>query len=477
MSGVAGGAIGLAVGSFFGPVLDPALRGLGYASNALNPTLIPHPNELLDMYHRSAISYDAFYELMSNHGYNADNAKLMYYASDALVTGEQATNLKIHDTLNLLYHYETNNITGDISANHQTRTNNNYLIRTRRQGYRESEAEDLFNANRPMPTFSTILDWMAKEVFEPDKISKFELDAEQPDELARYMSAYGVPTEEARKYWIAHWATIGRAGWDEMYQRFRSDRNTADYSDIDMDELREAGITDFADVEITPTDYDDYYTILELSPYFRNRGKGSVYNPLPFTVLQQLWQYGVLTYTQMVGRLRDYGYSKRSSELIMKAWERKFPYGYREPLSDNIIRKYELRKISKADATTELTTAGVTTDAITFLLDKVDDEIELKQEQYYLKSLEKRAYQESMTKAEIDTVIDTKFPDWTDDRRDFETKNIMEKVGQAWRRINLRLAGKAFGEGGITETEFRSYMTSRFIPTSDQDIAVSAYSP
>ena len=473
VAGLGGGIVG---GGLFGGLSQPLNRALEQGTNSLFPNTILTPLELIDLHHRGALTTQAYYDIMKLHGYNYVNAKTYYYSKDALVTPEQASNLLIHDRLNLLYYFENNTVDAFQQASDKAQVRRNFFSRSKRQGYRPSEAVDLFNSNRPLPTFSTILEWMAKEVFEPDKITQFELAAEQPPQLANYMSAYGVPNEEARKYWIAHWNTIGRAAWDEMYQRFREDRNTPTYSDIDTQELEEAGVT-WDEVKISETAYNDYYTVLELSPYFRSRGRGAVYNPLPFTVLQQLWQYGVLPYNQMVGRLRDYGYSKRSSELILEAWQRKFPYGQKEPLSDNITWKYSKRLLTKTEATTQLAANGVTADAITFLLDQIDDKIEEKNIDLQLKSIMQRANRLSLTTAQIKALVLPVVGANNTERADYEVEKIEAWVGDRASRINLRIVGKAYGEGRITETQFVSWCQSKFIPQSDIDIAKIAYGP
>ena len=94
---------------------------------------------------------------------------------------------------------------------------------------------------------------MAKEVFEPTVIKKFKLAEVEPEALSSYMSAFGVPSAEASKYWIAHWLTIGREAWNGWYQRFDSNRRLGNYDDIDSQELAEARVT-WDDVKITRQD-------------------------------------------------------------------------------------------------------------------------------------------------------------------------------------------------------------------------------
>ena len=466
---------GLGLGGLVGAGQGPLLKGLEYGLNTLLPIEILNPNDLIDLHHRRGITTNSYYELMKRHGYDKETSKAYYYSKDAILTPEQAVVLKIHYQLGYLYHLEENpdSSSGQIEVHRQI--NADYNLRMKRQGYRASEAQDAFNANRPLPTFSTLLMWLSKEVFEPDQIAKFKLAAEQPSQLEPYFSTYGVPPAESAKYWIAHWATIGRAAWDNLYQRFRADRHSSTYSDIDPQELAEANVT-WNDVQITPNDYADYYRVLELSPYFRDRGKGAVYNPLPFSVLQGLWQYAVLPYKQMVGRLRDYGYSKRSSELILEYWQRKYAYGKNEPLSDNITWKYSKRLITKQQAITKLTAAGVTLDAINFLLDKIDDKISEDRIQNKLKTLKTILQRESMTDSELTAKISAIVGSTNTERIDFELEGIKTYIANWVNRIGMRYAARAFSEGRLTETEFRAYLSSKYITGSDAEIAVKAYS-
>ena len=465
---------GLGLGGLVGAGQSPLLKGLEYGLNTLLPIEILNPNDLIDLHHRRGLSTNSYYELMKRHGYDKETAKAYYYAKDSILTPEQTVALKIHYQLGYLYHLTENPAasTGQIEVHRQI--NADYNLRMKRQGYRESEAFDAFNAVRPLPTFSTLLDWMSKEVFEPDQIAKFQLDAEQPSQLQPYFSTYGVPPQEAKNYWIAHWQTIGAAAWNKLYQRFRSDRNTPSYSDIDQNELAEAGVT-WDDVKITPQDYADYYRVLELSPYFRARGKGAVYDPLPFTILQQGWQYGVFSYNSMVGRLRDYGYSKTTSKLIMEIWQRKFPYGAKEPLRDNITFKYSKRLISKQTAKDELTVAGVSVDAIDFLLNQIDDKIKEDIINNKLKTLKTILQRETMTTAQLQAKVSAIVGASNTARRDYEIEAIKSYIANWAARISVRYPARAYSEGNITETEFRTYLASKYITGLDQDLAVKAY--
>lgn len=465
---------GIAAGSILSQAFGPLTTGLEQGLNQLVPIQILSPNDLIDLHHRKGLTTLQYYELMERHGFNYETAKAYYYAKDSLLTPEQAAITLITDRLDLIYYYEANQVNPIQQRLDRRDLLVNYFDRMKAQGYRQSEAQDFFRANRPLPTFSTILEWLAKEVFEPDKIATFGLDQEQPPALTTYMSAYGVPNEEARKYWIAHWNTIGRGGWDEMYQRFSADRRTATYDDIDSDELAAAGVT-WDDVKITQQNYNDYYTVLELSPYFRNRGRGAVYRPLPFSVLQQLWQYGVLTYRQMVGRLRDYGYSKPSAELILEAWQRKFPYGYKEPIRDNILKKYELAKISRTTANTQLQTAGVSSDARTFLLDSVDDKLAEKNIQYSLKSLERKLMKLEMSDTELTTAINAIIGSSEPTRTTFELSVLKAKVQARTQIISFRTAGKAYGNGNMSKTEFTAFLRARYYSDSEINVAEKAY--
>ena len=465
---------GVIAGSIIGGAVGPLTSGLNQGLNTVFPIEILSPNDLIDLHHRGGLSTHTFYALMRRHGYDTESAKTFYYAKDAIVTPEQAVTLRIHDRLSLLYLIKENQLTQADQITGNLKINQNFALRAKRQGYRTSEAEDLFNANRPLPTFSTLLDWMAKEVFEPDQIEEFKLNAEQPAELKPYFSTYGVPSQESDNYWIAHWNTIGVEKWNKLYQRFRADRFTEDYRDVSLDELAEANVT-WDDVKITEDAYNNYYRVLELSPYFRSRGRGSVYDPLPFTILQQLWQFGVLEYDEMLGRLRDYGYSKYSSGLILEAWQRKFPFGAKEPLRDNITWRYSKRLISRGAASLALGNAGLTSDAIDFLLNQIDDKIEESKIKIKLSTLKKVLERSTMTDAQLVAKIGSIVGASNADRIVLEMEIIKSYVANYANRIGVRYPARGFASGSITEVEFRAYLTSKYITGNDQDLAVKAY--
>ena len=467
---------GLIAGTVIGSLAGPLTSLLDQGLKTQLPYELVSPTDLVDMYHRGALTIDGYYGFMRRHGYDHNTSQAFYYSKDAILTPEQATSQRIHERLKLIYDATDGSITQTEILNNQLHIYNSYLRRMKRQGYRNSEALDSFTANRPLPSFSVILEWLAKEVFEPLIYTKFGFDQEEPTALRTYMSAYGVPNQEASNYWISHWATIGRESWNELYQRFREDRNTANYSDIDFQELAEAGVT-WNQVKINEADYNDYYTVLELSPYFRNRGRGAAYSPLPFTVLQQLWQYAVLPYNQMVGRLRDYGYSKRSSELILEAWQRKFPYGAKEPLRDNITWKFSKRLITRTQATTELTAVGVTSDAIEFLLNQIDDKVLEKENELALASLRTKAAGTVLTESQLKGIVRQILGTNVGTRVDYEVSKIMEYVREKTTRVNLRIVSKGFGAGTISETEFTDYMRSRYYSETDIALAKKSYGP
>ena len=466
---------GIGASSVLQPLISPFTRSMEHGMNDLLPTEILQTNEIVDLYHRGGLTKDGFYKMMRRHGYNDIQARSYYYTSDNLPSPEQITVMRIADQLEVeLKHLQADAGTPDTRAAQILNIQKEYRARMKQLGYRGKVADAMFKANRPVPSNSTILSWMAKEVFEPTFITKFTFDQEQPELLAPIMASYGVPATEAKNYWIEHWREIGREFWNELYARFSANRNEGGYSDIDLAELTALGLT-WNDVKISEQDYKDYYAVLELPKYFRDRGLAALYRPIPFSTLQQLWQYGVLTYTQMVGRLRDVGFSKISAEYILDAWQRKFPYGAKEPLRDNVTRKYSLRKITRTAAETALTTAGVEADAISFLLDSIDDNIEEKNIQYKLKSMKYLLRSEKFTLAEIKTELTRHFPSMTTERINYEADKLFAENLEYVKATSVRIVGKAYESSTMTTAEFKTWMTDHHIPSGDQDIIVNAY--
>ena len=445
----------------------PLQNQIEYSLNNLFPNKILSPNDLVDLYRRGHLSKPLYYEVMRYQGFDAKQARLYFRAQDSLLSAEQAIQKRINDDLQATYDYESDLLTKPELDARRREIVREYAVNMFAQGYTALEADKSFDAGRPLPTFGTILDWLAKEVFEPTAIATFGLDQEQPAELAHYMAKYGVPNEEARKYWIAHWNPIGLGHWTRMYARLRDNR-----TDIDENSIRSYG-ADPANVRMSQNDFNEYFKILEIPPYLRDRIIATSNDELPFSVLQQAYQFGELTDVQLLGKLKDYRYSDTDAQIILNVWRRKFPFKVREHLANNILLQQKRGELTKAQAKAELIRQGVAAEIADYQVELVEDDIEQQRIKWRLQNLAIRLGKGAITDAEMSTAIDGFITD--PERRDFEKENTRIQSERYFRRITPRQIAFGVSEGTITVAQARQALTSMRMPATDINLLLTIY--
>ena len=441
---------------------SPLQQQIEYSLNSLFPNKILAANDMVDLYRRGHFTKTLYYEMMRYLGYDEKQARLYFRSQDSLLTAEQAFTKRIHDDLAATYAYENDELTLPELNTKRQELLRAYQVAMFKQGYTAAEANDFFNANRPLPTFSQILEFMAKEVFEPTAIATFGLDAEQPVQLAHYFAKYGVPNEEARKYWIAHWNPIGYGQWRSLYQRLRDNRN-----DIDVNSIRSTGINP-DDVRISQSDFNEFFKVLEIAPYFRDRMIATAFDPIPFSTLQQAYQYGILNDAQLLGKLKDYGYSDTDATIILQTWQRKYPFKGQEVIANNILRQQKLGEMTKAQAKAELMRQGVPTDIAEFQTSKVNDQISEMRITWRISNLAIQLGRGSITDADMSTMVDGFITDV--ERRAFVKENIRIQSEKYLKRITPRQITRGVSEGTITITQARAALASQRMPAMDIDL-------
>ena len=466
---------GSATGGIVG--IQSVQNSINYATNNQFPNTIMGANEVIDLTKRGYLSKELYYLIMRHLGYDDNYARLIFAGSDALVTSEQATLYRIERDLALEYQFENGDLTESQLITARENNLNEFYANVKRQGFRELEADKLFLANRPIPSFSVMLEWLAKEVFEPGAIATFRLDEEQPTALTTYFRKYGVPDEESRKYWISHWNTIGYGQWRELYNRFNSRRDPTHVNNQIKEYTHpKTGLPlTFQDVIIDDEAYAEYFKVLEQTPYFRDRLLGATSEPINFTTLQDLYRYGIINDTELKEFLRDYNWSDYNAQLIVDAWGRKFPFGDRLPKYDNIFYQYKNGLITREQAKTELETAGVTDTIIEFQLDKFQDDIEERRIKSKIKNLAINYGRLKITDAQLQIEINKISAD--PERREF-IKTEIDIIAEKYRNTpSLRQVGRGYQMGTLSLEDFTAYLNNHYYSDSDKVLILKLYAP
>jgi len=135
-----------------------------------------------------------------------------------------------------------------------------------RLGYAPERRDRLRRIAEFFPTPQDLVMWQAREVYEPDAVEKYGLDDEFDRlDLSDFAGA-GVTEGQARNYWRAHWQ---HPSWGQVIEMMRR-------------------------TDITEADVEEWYRLVEIPPYWRDRFTKISYNPLTRVDVRRMYRIGVM---------------------------------------------------------------------------------------------------------------------------------------------------------------------------------------
>lgn len=460
---------GLFGGTAISAALTPIESRTSRAWNNLDPTQLLAASSYADGYRLGYITKDAYYQYQRELGFSRNQAKLFYNTAKVFLSKEDIAIRRIAKSFeSVMNHYTA---TPDVTYNQNTLNpiKEEFCRLGYRIGYDKDESEKLFEALRPVPTFSILLEWLAKEVFEPDIRRRFLLDTDYPAIWDSLMQSIGVPEFERRAYWASHWIHPAPGQIGDMYTRFRSDRTNRSAEDA-----AGAGVT-ISDLDMSKADFTESLKLHELAPYWRDRIIANSFRPLPLTLLQTAYAFGIKDDAWMKGRLEDYGYSSGNAQFVLDVWARKFPKTSKAPLNTNIIKRYEIGQISRSEANNLFATEGVSAEVTSFILDSIDGKITLRNKGVQIANIRRYYRSVSMTETELVTYIRGL------GIGEVEANRIKEHVIDAesidTKRIRLRDIVRGYNEGNIERAAARGLLDSIRIDDDDLDTILNIYQP
>ena len=196
---------GLFGGSFLQGVLSPVDTFTQRGLKKLLPVELLQGASYADAYRLNTIDGTAFYRYMRELGFSPNQAKIFYHNTKVFLSKEDASIRRIANNFNTVFeHYETNPDDTFDQSNLEL-IQEEYCKQMYKIGYDRDESVKLFEALRPVPTFSILLEWLAKEVFEPKVRARFLPDDDYPQIWDSLMESIKVPEFERKAYWAAHW--------------------------------------------------------------------------------------------------------------------------------------------------------------------------------------------------------------------------------------------------------------------------------
>ena len=312
---------------------------------------------------------------MKELGFSNNQAKVFFNNTRVWLSKEDAGIKRIAQHINDMMSIGDAAVPQDILDLTNASVKQTYQKEMYKLGYNDSESDEIYKALRPVPTFSILLEWLAKEVFEPDIRTRYKLDDDYPSIWQNLMYSLGVPENEAKAYWAAHWNHPSPGQIGQMYTRFRDDR-----SDKSTADAKGAGTT-VEKLAMSKEDFTEALKLHEIAPYWQDRIIANSFQPLTLTTLQGGYVYGLEPDDWFLGRLQDYGYSAENAQFILKVWRRKYPYASKAPRADNILLRVQTGETHRLEGVTEMVDAGIPKDAAEFVVDIAYEKWILRREQ------------------------------------------------------------------------------------------------
>jgi len=159
-------------------------------------------------------------------------------------------------------------------------TKDEMYIRMRELGYTDTRINEISQAWDLIPGPADLLMMVAKEAFEPDEIIKYGLGDEFPEEQSEWLEKQGLSRYWQEKYWAAHWDYPSYQQVLEMLHRG----------------------------EITEEDVYQYYRVIEIPKYWRDKLTKINYNPYTRVDVRRMHALGVVGDEQLIRAYLDQGY-------------------------------------------------------------------------------------------------------------------------------------------------------------------------
>ena len=231
-----------------------------------------------------------------------------------------------------------------------------YLKDLEDTGWTKDRIEVLKKATEYYPAPADLVNWQAKEVFEPEMVKKYGLEDELGGIEREPFYRAGMTDEQIRNYWVAHWQHPSFSQIVEMLRR---------------------GL-------LTEQDVYDWYRLVEIPPYWRDALTEITFEIPTRVDIRRFWEMGTINETRLRELYTAHGYKGQNLEdyILWTKIYTQFP---------DLIARFKNGWLTEAEVKAELVRLGMgETLADEFIQTKVKNV-----------SPERVAAERDLTKAEI----------------------------------------------------------------------------
>lgn len=230
------------------------------------PNVNPQVAELIELRHRGELSDSDYQKHCAEHGLNNAFAEKLYTVSKQL--------LSVQDYITLWRRGELSEDQLDANLKFQ-RLNDDDIRRAK-----------IVTEYFPQP--QDLVRFAVRDVYSPEVMGRFGMMEDLPHQFMQEASKAGLPSEQARNYWAAHWQLPSAGQGFEMLHR---------------------GVIGEADLKLL-------LRALDVMPFWREALIKISYNPLTRVDVRRMYALGVLNEEDVYSSYLDVGYSPENAQRM-----------------------------------------------------------------------------------------------------------------------------------------------------------------
>ena len=429
---------GMAMGMASTPLtaaLQPITVDVEQRAWAFHPVKQSDVITLINLYMRGLITKEEFINRMKENGYDEKKAEEYFNVAQQILNANELIQAKWRGIIDEKEYYRR------MAAN----------------GYDKETADVLEHVMKYYPSPEDFIRFAVRDVFNPDRVRKYQLDIEFPTEIVKYAEEAGMDADILKWYWMAHWELPSPEQVLRMVNMLQPavlDTRLPDGTRYG-DKYRDFGI----DPDKIRTDYNDlseYLAMADISPYWRDRFKALTFPPLTRVDLRRIYELGLISDEELRARLLELGYSFKDAERLMEFYKMYKHRAGRTLTRTMITRAYIEHILTRNDAINMLEQIGYSKDEAEFIIkleEAKERDKEIKEEVQALTELYKKG---AITLDELKSKLQSlNLPDLTVEYYLAKAQRVKKKTVKLPSKHDLI---EWLKKGIITEDEFTKIM-------------------
>ncbi|KKN26670.1 hypothetical protein LCGC14_0872370 [marine sediment metagenome] len=204
---------------------------------------------------------------------------------------------------------------------------------------------DVYNALAlPIPPVADIISMAVREAFSPATAARFGQYEDLPPDFVKYAGMKGLSEEWAERYWAAHWNLPSAQQGFAMLHR---------------------GIIEEGDLTLL-------LKALDVMPFWRDRLVQLAFKPLTRVDVRRMYSLGVLNESDVLEAYEQLGYSPERAGQMTEYTIQQVLMSMAKFSSRDVIAAYTDRKINSSQASSLLSSLGVQSGDIGYILSTAD---------------------------------------------------------------------------------------------------------